>query len=299
MEPAMAGIFSLQFGRGFLRSIKAEPALVDKPAAIGMDAGECPSPAEMDIAHFLSRFSRLPKLTLPIGINEDCNPVLFDLKDPRPGPILVIGDEPEGNTNFLRLVASAIAASKTASDAKFMVITPQPAQWDSWIAALNVPESCLGVLSSEDGEADEWVIRLAERVEQRLNGRHMNGPILFMIDNFEFITHTDTDVRLNFEWLCNNGPDAQIWPIFTLPTMQALEMGRWIRYFRTRIIGKITHPAAGRLSIYGGLKTDDFDPQRQFAIRIQDQWLRFWLPIFDVDTDSGSDLDSPNEEAGL
>jgi hypothetical protein len=289
MEPAMAGIFSLQFGRGFLRSIKAEPALVDKPAAIGMDAGECPPPHEMDLAQFLNRFSRLPRLTLPIGINEDCNPVLFDLKDPRPGPILVIGDDPEGNTNFLRLLASAVDASESASDTKFMVITPQPEQWNGWIKALKDPERCLGVLSSEDGEADEWVIRLAERVEQRLNGRHMNGPILFMIDNFEFITHTDTDVRLNFEWLCTNGPDTQIWPVFTLPTMQALEMGRWIRYFRTRLIGKIINPAAGRLNIFGGLDTQDFDPKRQFAIRIQDRWLNFWLPIFDLDSDSNEE----------
>lgn len=291
----MAGIFSLQFGRGFLRSIKAEPALVDKPAAIGMDAAECPAPDAMDLNQFLSRFSLLPKLTLPIGINEDCNPVLFDLKDPRPGPILVIGDELEGNTNFLRLLACAVDASETAADIKFLVITSQPEQWRGWVSALNTPECCLGVLSSEDGEADGWVIRLAERVEQRLNGRHMTGPILFMIDNFEFITHTDTDVRLNFEWLCSNGPDTQIWPVFTLPTMQALEMGRWIRYFRTRVIGRITNPTAGRLSIYGDLDTEDFDPKRQFAIRIQDRWLKFWLPIFDSDSDS----DSRNEETEL
>jgi len=289
----MAGIFSLQFGRGFLRSIKAEPAIVDKPASIGMDAGECPPPFEIDLPQFLSRFSSLPKLTLPIGINEDCNPVLFDLKDPRPGPILVMGDEPQGNTNFLRLLACAVDANETAPETKFMVISSQPEQWNEWIAALKVPECCLGVLSSEDGEADEWVIRLAERVEQRLAGRHMNGPILFMIDNFEFITHTDTDVRLNFEWLCNNGPDAQIWPIFTLPTLQALEMGRWIRYFRTRVIGKMANPAAGRLTIYGDLDTAEFDSNRQFAIRIQDRWLKFWLPILDIDSDP------PNEEVEL
>ena len=114
----------------------------------------------------------------------------------------------------------------------------------------------------------------------------MNGPILFMIDNFEFITRTDTDVRLNFEWLCNNGPDAQIWPVFTLPTLQALEMGRWIRYFRTRVIGKMINPTAHRLSIYGGLDTTGFDPKRQFAIRIQDQWFKFWLPILDYVSDS-------------
>jgi hypothetical protein len=293
MEPAMAGIFSLQFGRGFLRTIKDEPPVVDKPASFDMDTGDCPPPDQLDLAQFLGRFNHLPKLTLPIGINEDCNPVLFDLKDPRPGPILVIGDEPEGNTNFLRLLASAIDASEAASETKFMVISAQPEQWSDWIGALKTPDCCLGVLSSQDGETDEWVIRLAERVEQRLSGRHMDGPILFMIDNFEFITHTDTDVRLNFEWLCNNGPDAQIWPIFTLPTLQALEMGRWIRYFRTRLIGKMANPTAGRLSIYGGLDTTEFDPKRQFAIRIQDRWLKFWLPIFEPNPDS------QNEEVEL
>lgn len=279
----MAGTFSLQFGRGLLRSLKP-----DKPASVEMDASECPPVDAMDLTQFLQRFNRLPKYTLPIGINEDCNPVLFDLKDPRPGPILVIGDEPEANTRFLRLMVSAIDAREDAPDTKFMVISSQPEQWAEWIGALRVPDCCLGLLSSQDGEADEWVIRLAERVEQRLNGRHMNGPIVFMIDNFNFITHTDTDVRLNFEWLCSNGPEAQIWPVFTLPTLQALEMGRWIRYFRTRVMGKMANQAAARLSIYGGLQTDDFDPERQFAIRVQDRWLKFWLPVFDLESDPDS-----------
>jgi hypothetical protein len=282
MESEMAGIFSLQFGRGFLHSIKLESTGVDKLASRRTEAGECPAPAAMNLTQFLLRFNRLPKLTLPIGINEECNPVLFDLTDPRPGPILVLGDEPKSNTNFLRLLVSAIDASEDSSDTKFMVISSQPEQWNAWVGALKVPECCLGVLSSEDGEADEWVIRLAERVEQRLNGRRMNSPILFMIDNFDFITHTDTDVRLNFEWLCSNGPEAQIWPVFTLPTLQALEMGRWIRYFRTRVIGKMTNPAATRLNIYGGLDTGEFESGRQFAIRVQDRWLKFWLPILDL-----------------
>jgi hypothetical protein len=279
----MAGTFSLQFGRGLLRSLKP-----DRPVSVGMDASECPPVDAMDLTQFLQRFNRLPKFTLPIGINEDCNPVLFDLKDPRPGPILVLGDEPEANTRFLRLMVSAIDAREDAPDIKFMVISSQPEQWAEWIGALRVPDCCLGLLSSLDGEADEWVIRLAERVEQRLNGRHMNGPIVFMIDNFNFIAHTDTDVRLNFEWLCSNGPEAQIWPVFTLPTLQALEMGRWIRYFRTRVMGKMANQAAARLSIYGGLQTDDFDPERQFAIRVQDRWLKFWLPVFDIESDPNS-----------
>jgi hypothetical protein len=286
MEPEMAVTFPLQFGRGFLRSIKPDPAVMDRPASAGKETGECPPPDVMDLTQFLHRFTHLPKLTLPIGIDEDCNPVLFDLRDPRPGPILVLGDGPDGNTNFLRLLASAIDASQDAADTKFMVISSQPEQWNSWIGALKIPECCLGVLSSEGGEADEWVIRLAERVEQRLNGRRMNGPILFLIDDFNFITHRDTDVRLNFEWLCSNGPEAQIWPVFTLPTLKALEMGRWIRYFRTRVIGKMADTAAARLSIYGDLDTGEFDPWRQFAIRVQDRWLKFWLPILDFESDS-------------
>ncbi len=288
----MAGIFSLQFGRGFLRSILPDSGgreVTDQPDATDTGtegAGQCPPAEAMDLTQFLHRFNRLPKFTLPIGVNEDCNPVLFDLKDPRPGPILIVADEPQAGTNFLRLLACAIDASQSASETKFMVISPQPELWREWIGTLAAPDCCLGVLNSQDSEADEWIIRLAERVEQRLNGRHMNGPILFLIDNFSFITQTDTDVRLNFEWLCSNGPEVQVWPVFTLPTLQALDMGRWIRYFRTRVIGKMANPAAARLSIHGGLATGDYDPARQFAIRVQDGWLRFWLPLFDEESAS-------------
>src|SRR5512135_2671441 len=50
----------------------------------------------------------LPRAALFLGVADDRLPVLLNLADPVPGPVLVAGDSGSGKTHLLRLVAEAI-----------------------------------------------------------------------------------------------------------------------------------------------------------------------------------------------
>src|SRR5512138_298602 len=66
-----------------------------------------PEPASTDLSRVLAEIGALPREALFLGIASDGLPVLLNLHDPHPGPMLVIGDEGAGKTAFLQSIAQA------------------------------------------------------------------------------------------------------------------------------------------------------------------------------------------------
>ena len=274
----MAGIFSLDFPNGFLRriqSIGARPAQADPV----QEDEEKLVPSKVTLEQFLKKFGHANDPIIPIGVTDAARPLLLDLDDPQPGPILISGDNTTANRELLKVLAHSACANLSVGEIKFLVITSQPEDWKGWPGSLQKPERCLAVLEKGSPDLGDWIIQLAEQVEQRFNRRQASAPILLLIDGLELISRAESDVQLNFEWLCQNAPGAQVWPVATLPTGLALEMGRWIRHFHTRLIGKMPNRAAARLGLSSGLDSEGLVDGRQFAVRIQDEWINFWLPI--------------------
>jgi hypothetical protein len=203
---------------------------------------------------------------------------LLDLDDPQPGPVLIVGDEVDGNRDLLKLLAQSACANLSSQEIKFLVITSQPENWKNWSISLQKPERCLAILENDTPDIGDWIIQMAEQVEQRFTSRNPSPPVLLLIDGLDLVSRSESDVQLNFEWLCQNATGAQVWPVATLPTGMALEMGRWIRHFHTRLIGKMPNRTAVRLGLSSGLDSEGLVASRQFAVRIQDGWINFWLP---------------------
>jgi len=274
----MAGIFALQFPNGFLRRFQSLNARPEQAAPVP-ENDEKLIPSKVELVQFLEKFCHLSYQTIPIGVTDAARPLLLDLADPQPGPILVLGDEGRGNTDLLKVLAHSACANQSSQEIKFLVISSQPGEWKSWLGSLQKPERCLAILEKDSSDVGDWIIQLAEQVEQRFNCRHSSAPILLLIDGLNFINRAESDVQLNFEWLCHNAPGVQVWPVATLPTVMALEMGSWIRHFHTRLIGKMPNRSAIRLGLSSGLDSEGLVAGRQFAVRIQEEWINFWLPV--------------------
>jgi hypothetical protein len=295
MEPDMAENSSMQFARGFLRTLQTPKLKVATKTSQSLPR-EMVSQGRMNLNQFLNVQKHLPRQTIALGICEDGKPITFNLKDFRSGPVLVLGDNASGYINFLRWVIR-IVDSENGQGYKFLLINSSPLEWEEGITSLKNPQRCIANLNHSQSEADDWIIRLAQRTEQRLSGRHLSGPIFLLVEDFSFITREDMDVRLTFEWLCKNGPQVQIWPILCLPTATALSMGRWIRHFRTRIIGAMPEQAASRLGIYPGIHPEAFVSGRQFTVYQQNQWLNFWVPEPETEKTGTVKINSVSEES--
>jgi hypothetical protein len=219
----------------------------------------------------LSEIGSLPREALFVGIAPDGLPVLLNLHDSIPGPLLIIGDEGVGKTSFLQMIARAVQQTHRAQDVRFGVITTKPDEW----ADLPATDHCMGVFYVQHNDAGDFLLWLS-------NWAHANQSkqsILLLVDDLEAVTKMDSDTLQKFRWLLLRGPSHRAWPIVSMNAERYGETLAWIPMFRTRIFGKIEKtPIAEALGADQASALDRLESGIQFALREHENWLRFWLP---------------------
>lgn len=251
------------------------------PARIASPKLLTTNPADLSKMEFLKHFSPLPAQTALLGVCEDGFPVLFDLLDERPGALLVVGQPDSGKTTLCKLIVTSLSKNNDFHAARYAVITSHPQEWADFTKTDQETGMCLAVENAADETAGDLILHLAERAEQRHDGHRMGAPVILFVDSLEFIAKVDSDIRLNFEWLIQNGARAQIWVVASLRAELMLSMGRLVNQFPTLLVGAMSQEAARRLSGLDQVQPHQFIAGRQFAARINRTWRAFWLPVME------------------
>jgi hypothetical protein len=229
-------------------------------------------PALPTLSEVLSELGPLPREALFLGIAEDGLPVLLDLSDPAPGPLLVAGDENTGKTTFLKTVVHAAAELHERESLQFGVITAHPEEWD---LENELPNSA-GVYPVYDNSAMDFILGLTAWAH---NNRGSRQAVLLLIDDLESIAKLDFDSRQNLRWLLLRGPNRRVWPMATLNAGRFGKSLEWLESFRTRIFGRIHHIGTARdLSRTPNANLENIVAGTQFAMRENNDWLNFWIP---------------------
>jgi hypothetical protein len=213
----------------------------------------------------------LPEDALLFGISADGLPLLLHLRDPRPGPVLVIGERGSGKTDFLKLLLLAEQRLAAPSAIRFVILTDHPADFDE----IHAPERLLGVYPAYEAGSAEMLSQLAWRVQSP----QVDQPILLLMDGLESILQMEAEAQENLAYILVNGPQALVWPVVTINSEMGLRLPEWLAYFRTRIYGRIANPStAEALTPIPGAPLNSLFPGAQFCLRQNSNWLRFWLP---------------------
>ncbi|HTP03346.1 MAG TPA: NACHT domain-containing protein [Anaerolineales bacterium] len=216
----------------------------------------------------------LPRGALFLGVAEDGLPVLLNLEDPVPGPLLVAGDSGSGKTLLLRMVAEAIAATYDADSVRFAVLADTASEWENASTAPN----CEGILAFQQPLTANYVGSLVHWAHTNQRGRDY---VVLLIDGLESL-QADPSLHQWIRWLLLRGPARRIWPIVTVKATRAASVADWLPSFRTRLCG---HIAPDRdLALITGPTDAHFDGLQkgsQFAMREGRGWLPFWLPAVD------------------
>lgn len=244
-----------------------------------------PVPAAPALNDVLAQIGPIPPEALFLGVASDGLPVLLNLHDPHPGPMLIAGDAGSGKTAFLQTLTHATAQTHSPSDLQFGVVTNYPEEWES---TNDMPHRA-GIFPVGHRSTHEFVHSLAEWAHANKKSRQC---ILLLLDDLESMASLELESVKDFRWLLLRGPSRRVWPVVTMNAARYGQVISWLQSFRTRIFGQVANGrAAEALGADQAARLSQLEPRIQFSLREKDtrgspqngsgeNWLRFWLPRF-------------------
>lgn len=246
-------------------------ALVELKAEVASPPHPQPVPAAPTLDRVLAEIGTLPREALFLGIASDGLPVLLNLHDPIPGPVLVAGDAGAGKTAFLQMIARGVQQTHTAAEVQFAVITAHPEEWENVRAA----EHGVGIFSAYETSAQDVLLSLASWA----HANKSKQAVVLLVDDLEALAKMDTEALQSFRWLLLRGPSRRVWPIVTMNAERYGQVLAWIPMFRTRVFGRVVKQhIAEAVGGDSASALDRLEAGIQFSLRENGGWLRFWVP---------------------
>ena len=233
-----------------------------------------PVPALPSLSEVLTELGPMPPEALFLGVASDGLPVLLNLHDPIPGPLLITGDAGTGKTGLLQIISRAAGKMHQPQELQFGVLTSHP---DEWSAFEDIPNN-VGILPFYHRSAEDFILSLASWAHENKTSRQ---SVLLLLDDLEAASNLNFDARQNLRWLLLRGPARRVWPIITLTPHRMENIGPWLEAFHTRIFSTIQNPQHINQLDAESAELDSLNGGSQFTLRDGDHWLRFWIPTID------------------
>jgi hypothetical protein len=229
-------------------------------------------PPSTTLEEIINQNPSLPGDALMLGMANDGLPILLNLYETAPCPVLVLGDGGSGKTHLLQTLARATDLILDPSDIQFGVVTNYPDEWQ----VVDVSPGSMGIWSANHPSAQQFLQRMVDWAKQPTHGRQV---MVLFLDDLASVINTSHEVQENIRWLLENGGKNQVWTVASLNVLRAVRMRSWLALFNTHIFGYIHQPSLAR-AITADTPSDfeSLVPGLEFDIKQQDGWLRFWLP---------------------
>lgn len=245
-----------------------------KPEIDALPQRTQPVPALPPISEVLTEFGPMPPEALFLGVASDGLPVLLNLHDPVPGPILIIGDAGVGKTILMQTIASAAGKMHQPQELQFGALTRHPEEWSG---LESIPNN-VGVFPLYHRSSEDFLLSLASWAHGNKTSKQ---AVLLFLDDLEAVNDLDFDARQNLRWLLLRGPARRVWPIITLNPERMEHVQPWLDAFHTRVLGKISNPQYVHRVDAADAELKSLNIGSQFALREGDHWLNFWIPSID------------------
>jgi hypothetical protein len=231
-----------------------------------------PMPVAPALSEVLAEIGPLPLEALFLGVASDNLPVLLNLYDPHPGPMLIAGDAGSGKTAFLQTIAQSVIQTHSSNDIQFGIVTNYPDEWET----MEATPHRVGVFPVGGKSTQEFMQSLTSWAHSNKNTHQC---VLLLVDDLESVASLSLESVQNFRWLLLRGPARRIWPIVTLRAPRYGQVLSWLPNFRTRVFGRVANErVAGALGGNDASGLSQLEARIQFSMREKDNWLRFWLP---------------------
>jgi hypothetical protein len=232
------------------------------------------APARPSLNQVLADYGHMPHEALFLGVASDDLPVLLNLHDPIPGPLLIAADAGAGKTALLQTIALAAGQMHRPEELQFGVLTNHP---DEWSGLESVPNN-VGVFPLYHQSAEDFILSLASWAH---GNKTSQQSVLLLLDDLEAASNLDFDARQNLRWLLLRGPARRVWPIITLNPGRMETILPWLDAFRTRILGTMRNQRQIEQLDAVSAEPESLNSGSHFTLREGESWLRFWIPSID------------------
>ena len=233
-----------------------------------------PAPALPSLHQVIADYGPMPSEALFLGVASDKLPVLLDLHEPHPGPILIAADPGAGKTAFLQTIALAAGKMHQPQDLQFGVLTNHLDEWNGLEA---IPNN-VGILPLYHQSAEDFILSLALWAHDNKTSQQ---SVLLLLDDLEAASNLDFDARQKLRWLFFRGPTRRVWPIVTLNPNRMENILPWLDAFHTRVFGTIENPKHVKQLDAVSAELETLHSGSHFTLREGESWLRFWIPSID------------------
>jgi hypothetical protein len=233
-----------------------------------------PTPTLPSLNEVLADYGPMPHEALFLGVAFDGLPVLLNLHDPVPGPILVTADPGSGKTALIQMIALATGKMHQPDNVQFGVLTNHP---DEWSGMETIPNN-VGIFPLYNQSSEDFILSLASWAH---GNKSSQQSVLLLLDDLEAASNLDFDARQNLRWLLLRGPARRVWPIITLNPSRMENILPWLDAFRTRVFGTVQNQKQISQLDAVSAELESLNSGSHFTLQEGDHWLRFWLPSID------------------
>ena len=233
-----------------------------------------PIPAQPTLSQVLADFGPLPDEALFLGVASDELPVLLNLYDSVPGPLLIVGDPGSGKTDLLQIIARAAGRMHQAEKLQFGILTNHPDEWNGFDG---IPNN-VGIFPIQHRSSEDFILSLASWAHGNKSSRQ---AVLLLMDDLESVENMETDTVQNLRWLLFRGPSRRVWPIITLNSNRIRNMDAWLDAFHTRIFGNMQNTGLARKLNAENARLETLASGSEFTLSEGEHWLRFSIPELD------------------
>ncbi|MDI6769827.1 MAG: hypothetical protein QMD04_09135 [Anaerolineales bacterium] len=225
----------------------------------------------------------IPQNSLMLGMAADGLPVLLNLYDLAPSPILVVGDRGSGKTAFLQLLARSVDFSQNPGDVQFGVVSNFTDEWSS----LDASAASMGIWPAFHSSAHGFIHNMLTWADRPHHGRQV---LILLLDDLASLVNASYEVQQDLRWLLLHGAEKRVWTVATLNTLRATRLRPWLGLFRTHIFGFIQQPALAQTlmrSTYSAGDAQQADlasllPGLEFSLKQENGWLQFQIPAINL-----------------
>jgi hypothetical protein len=219
----------------------------------------------------LREFGPLPEEALLFGLADDGFPVLLNLLDPTPGPILIAGDSNVGKTDFLRALARYVVTAHQFREIQYGVITNRNYEWKDYF---DYPHT-IGVFSMSEKGAIDLIQALSLWIEMKKSNQQ---TVLLLIDGLEEFLFWNSALKQELQKILLSGPGKNVWPIATINLERIQGVEAWLDCFYTRVFGYTKHSDVFGDSRFCFPRLDALTKGMEFVVKEDTQWIRFRIP---------------------